>query len=177
MIITSNGSSCTSDAATATTISNHVSHKKQHTFTTPFHLTAYAVSDTCTTATLVVLQAPVINIKATMQPLSISRPNGGIIKSTHTSNLKIPKFPMVVMEANIIPELEHASLILIKMLIDAGCQVSYNEDFCTAKLHDGRFGPVLMTPFPVCGSCNSISNCLDMNWQKMFITSWPSLTS
>ena len=87
-------------------------------FAVTFCLTGhYAVSDMSTTAPFIVLQAPVINVK----------PN--IMKSTHTYSLNIPWLPTAATEAHIVPGLVHVSLISIKKLIDAGCQVNCNEDF------------------------------------------------
>ena len=53
------------------------------------------------------------------------------MKSTHACNLIIPRLLTAATKAHIVTDLEHASLISIKMLIDAGSQVSYNDRACT----------------------------------------------
>ena len=52
------------------------------------------------------------------------------LTSTHTCTLDIPWLPNDAKEAHIVPGLAHAPLISIKILCDAGCKVTYNDDEC-----------------------------------------------
>ena len=61
-------------------------------------------------------------------PISISQPDGGKLESTHECEIDKPKLPQEARKAHIVPGLAHTSLISIKMLIDAGCFVTYGEN-------------------------------------------------
>ena len=71
--------------------------------------------------------APSINIRKTNNPISISQPYGGKLESTHECEIDNPKLPQEARKAHIVPGLAHTSLISIKMMIDAGCFVTYGE--------------------------------------------------
>ena len=68
---------------------------------------------------------PAINIKQASNPISISQTYGKHIVSTHESEIDNPNLPKAVRKAHIVPGLAHTSLVLVKMLIDAGCFVTY----------------------------------------------------
>ena len=61
------------------------------------------------------------------KPISISQPDGGKLESTHECEIDNPKLPQEARKEHIVPGLSHTSLISIKMLIDAGCFVTYSE--------------------------------------------------
>ena len=71
--------------------------------------------------------APAINIRKTKNPISISQPDGGKLESTHKCEIDNPQLPQEARKSHIVPGLAHTSLISIKMLIDAGCFVTYGE--------------------------------------------------
>ena len=52
------------------------------------------------------------------------------LTSTHTCTLDIPWIPNEAKEAHIVPGLAHALLISIKILCDAGCKFTYNDNEC-----------------------------------------------
>ena len=100
-------------------------------------------------------QAPVKNIRPTTAPLEIALPDGKTIQSTHTCELDIPSLPPKAREAHIVPGLKHASLISIKMLCDAGCNVEYNANKCDVIFRDKKCGSVRGINPPDCGYYHS----------------------
>ena len=89
-----------------------------------------AVADAGATGHFVLPDTPVTNIKIARHPLKINLPDGGCLTSTHTCMLDIPWLPNGAKEAHIVPGLAHTSLISIKILCDAGCKVTYDDDEC-----------------------------------------------
>ena len=71
--------------------------------------------------------APAINIKRASNPISISQPDGKKIVSTHECEIDNPNLPKAERKAHIVPGLAHTSLVSVKMLIDAGCFVTYRK--------------------------------------------------
>ena len=51
--------------------------------------------------------------------------------SNHECDLTIPGLPPPAAEVHIVPGLAHASLISIKKLINAGCNVHFDKDCCS----------------------------------------------
>ena len=72
--------------------------------------------------------APAINIKRAKNPISISQPDGRKLVSTHECEIDNPNLPKAARKAHIIPGLAHTSLVSVKMLIDAGCFVTYRKN-------------------------------------------------
>ena len=69
---------------------------------------------------------PAKNIRPTNNPISISHPDGGKLESTHECEIDNPQLTQAERAAHIVPGLAHTYLVSIKMLIDAGCNVTYN---------------------------------------------------
>ena len=88
------------------------------------------VADARATGHFMLPETPVIDILPTSRPITINLPNGSVIKSTHTCRINIPWLPENATRAHIVPELAHTSLILIALLCDAGCKVTYDDDEC-----------------------------------------------
>ena len=87
-----------------------------------------AVADIGATGNFMLQGTPVIDVLPTSRPISINLPNGSVIKSTHTHRINIPWLPERATRAYIVPGLAHTSLILIAVLCDAGCKVTYDDD-------------------------------------------------
>jgi len=87
-----------------------------------------AVADAGATSHFVLPGAPVKNITPTDSPLVITLPDGQTLQSTHTCKLDAPWLPWQARKAHIVPGLAHTSLVLIKILCEEGCKVSYDED-------------------------------------------------
>ena len=119
----------------STTINHH--HNKKNAVTHTNYTTAQlniaknmAVADAGATGHFVLPGTPVTNVKVERHPLKINLPDGDWLTSTHTCTMDIPWLPNNAKEAHIVPSLAHASLISIKILCDAGCKVTYDDDEC-----------------------------------------------
>ena len=86
------------------------------------------ISDAGATGHFLQPGTPAKNIRPTNNPISISQPDGGKLESTHECEIDNPKLPQAARAAHIVPSLVHTSLISIKMLIDAGCKVTYDTE-------------------------------------------------
>ena len=115
-----------------------------------------AIADAGATAHFAIPGAPVINKKIASNPLTINLPDGEQLHSTHTCELDIPWLPRKARQAHIVPGLQHTSLISIKVLCDAGCKVSYDEERCKVYLknklvwHGGRGPTTQLWVLPLC---------------------------
>ena len=89
-----------------------------------------AVADAGATGHFILPGTPVTNVKIARHPLKINLPYRDWLTSTHTCTLDIPWLPNKAKEAHIVPGLAHASLISIKILCNAGCKVTYDDDEC-----------------------------------------------
>ena len=65
----------------------------------------------------------------TTNPLSIHMPQGEVIKLTHKGLLDVPWLPVGARKAYVVPDLVHSSLVSIRELCKAGCQVKYDGDY------------------------------------------------
>ena len=74
---------------------------------------------------------PVIDILPTLNPISINLPDGkSVEKSSHTCRINIPWLLESATGARGVPGLAQMSLILMAVLCDAGCNVTYDDDEC-----------------------------------------------
>ena len=89
-----------------------------------------AIADAGATGHFVLPGAPVLDVQPAKKPLIINLPDGEVIKSTHTCRLNLPWLPEEATRAHIVPGLAHTSLVSIKVLCDAGCEVNYNGMNC-----------------------------------------------
>ena len=89
-----------------------------------------AVADAGATGQFVLPGTTVTNVKVSQHPLKINLTDGDCLTSTHTCKLEIPWLPNDANEAHIVPVLAHASLIYIKILCNARCKVTYDDDEC-----------------------------------------------
>ena len=90
----------------------------------------HAVSDSGATGNFLVEGPPVKNKKITSNPIHIKLPNGRYIQSTHICNLYIPWLPDTMIEAQIVPGLEHSYLISTRKFCDSGCTVFFDKYEC-----------------------------------------------
>ena len=91
-------------------------------------------ADTGTTGNFISFSdaAVLLDIKPVNKGISVSLPNGQVIKSTHTATLNLPSLPMVAHAAHAFPELT-GSLLSIGMLTDAGLTAIYTADSVTIQ--------------------------------------------
>ena len=72
---------------------------------------------------------PCNNLQPAIRPLTINLPDGTKVKSTHTCDITIPGLPMILV-GHVVPKLSIASLIGIRVLCDAGCEVVFTKTNC-----------------------------------------------
>jgi hypothetical protein len=89
----------------------------------------HAVADTGTTSLFVMEGLKMSNVKIAKKPLSINLPDGEVLKSMHTCNMIILGLP-TVLTGHIVQGLTMASLVGIRILCKAGCQVIFTEEYC-----------------------------------------------
>ncbi len=89
----------------------------------------HAVADTGATLVFVLKGTPMRNIQPATNPLSISFPNGKVVKLSHVCDFKLPGLP-TILEGHIDPDLIVALLIGICILCKAGCIVIFTKTAC-----------------------------------------------
>jgi hypothetical protein len=98
-----------------------------------------AIADTGSTAHFGTINAPVINLRPSLNPISIRNPNGTIMTSTHEADLLdiMPTMlPPAARRIHIIPELASASLISMGQFCDAGFSVAFTATTVTVSIND-----------------------------------------
>jgi len=91
--------------------------------------TSQAIADTGATSIFIMEGTPCDNLQPAIRPLTINLPDGTKVKSTHTCDITIPGLPMVLV-GHVVPKLSIASLIGIRVLCDAGCEVLFTKTNC-----------------------------------------------
>ena len=99
------------------------------TATTMSFATTHAVADTGATSLFVMEGLQMDNVQVATHPLSINLPDGAIVKSTHTCDVVIPGLP-TVLTGHIVRGLTMASLVGIRILCNAGCEVVFTAKHC-----------------------------------------------
>jgi hypothetical protein len=95
----------------------------------------HAVADTGATSLFVMEGLKMSNVKIAKKPLSINLPDGEVLKSTHMCNIIIPGLP-TVLTGHIVQGLTMASLVGIRILCKAGCQVIFTEEYCDVMYNE-----------------------------------------
>ena len=91
--------------------------------------TTYAIADTGATSIFIMEGVPVKNKRVASHPLTINLPNGAKVRSTHECDVMYPGLP-VKLTGHIVPGLTISSLIGIRVLCEAGCNVIFNKNYC-----------------------------------------------
>ncbi len=89
----------------------------------------HAVADTGATSIFVIAGAPANNIHVATKPIHISLPDGKKIVSTHICDVDIPGQPHKLI-GQIVPEIKMTSLLGIRILCKAGCEVIFYDEKC-----------------------------------------------
>ena len=85
-----------------------------------------------------VQDATVSNIRPTHNPITITQPDGQLSTSTHECDLDLPQLPTAArIKGHIVPAFANASLVSIRRLVDAGCQVVFDIHEVRV-IHQGR---------------------------------------
>ena len=92
----------------------------------------HAVADTGATSVLVMANTPMKNVRIAPNPLNINLPDGKMVHSTHICDVEIPGL-LHVLEGHIVPALNVASLIGIRILCKVGCRVVFTDTACYVK--------------------------------------------
>lgn len=74
------------------------------------------------------LDGPCTNVQPTLEPITITLPDGHTISSTHTGLLPLPNLPYHARQAHLFPSLKSGSLVSIGLLCDAGCTALFSRD-------------------------------------------------
>jgi hypothetical protein len=82
---------------------------------------------------LVMAETPMKNVQIAPKPLNIKLPDGNTVHSTHICDVEIPGLPHHVLEGHIVPDLNVASLIGIRILFKLGCRVVFTDTACYVK--------------------------------------------
>ena len=75
---------------------------------------------------------PVLNKSPTTHLLKVALAVGRIVLSTHMCDIKINGLP-TVLTRHIIPDLSIASLFGIRVLMEAGCAVTFDKTKCIVR--------------------------------------------
>jgi hypothetical protein len=96
----------------------------------------HSVADTGVTLVSIMTGTPMTNIHPATHPLTINLPDGKVVKSTHVCDMLILGLPTVLV-GHVIPNLQVASLLGIRILCKAGCIVVFSDTACYVK-YKGR---------------------------------------
>jgi hypothetical protein len=91
--------------------------------------TTWAIADTGATSIFIMDGVPVHNKRKAVNPLTINLPDGAKVRSTHECDVMYPGLPMTL-TGHIVPGLTISSLIGIRVLCEAGCNVIFNKNYC-----------------------------------------------
>ncbi len=90
---------------------------------------SHAIADTGATSIFIMKGTPVKNIRKSDNPITISLPDGSKVTSTHICDINIQGLP-TVLTGHIVPGITMASLIGIRILCKAGCNVVFDDEKC-----------------------------------------------
>ncbi len=76
-----------------------------------------------------------MNKRRTLNPISVTLPDGRKIQSTHVCNIAIPGLP-TILTSHIMPDMTTASLFGICVLCKAGCTVIFDDVKCQVLFKD-----------------------------------------
>ena len=88
-----------------------------------------AIADSGATQIFIMEGTPVVNKRPTPLPLKVALADGRHVMSTHICDIAIDGLP-TVLTGHIIPNLSIASLFGIRVLTEAGCNVTFTKGEC-----------------------------------------------
>ncbi len=91
-----------------------------------------AIADSGAMQIFVMEGTPVINKHKMTQPLKVVFANGRQVMSTHMCDVCIEGLPTILM-GHITPNLSIVSLLGIRALTDAGCNITFDRERCTVR--------------------------------------------
>ncbi len=90
-----------------------------------------AIHDSGTTSHFLTIDAPTVNIIPATVPIIARLPKGKWVQPTHTCTLDLPALPSGTRAVHIIPGLASHSLLLVMMICNEGCNVTFTKIGCT----------------------------------------------
>jgi hypothetical protein len=133
-VVTSN----VSDGSTSgfLTVFSSIAQKQQSKAYAAFNIAPNeAIADSGATQIFVMEGTLVLNKQKTTCPLKVALADGCRVLSTHMCDIVIPGLATTLV-GNIVPELSIASLFGIRVLMEAGCMVKFNNKKCVIKYND-----------------------------------------
>jgi hypothetical protein len=94
--------------------------------------TTDAIADLGATQIFVMEGTPVINKRVMTWPLKVALADGLQVMSTHMCNIIIKGLPFML-TGHIIPDLSIAFLFGIRVLTEAGCEVTFDKNTCKVQ--------------------------------------------
>ena len=94
----------------------------------------HAIADTGATSIFIMEGVDVVNKRIATSPLQINLPDGKQVRSSHICDIAIPGLP-TILTGHIVPSLTVASLIGIRPLCKAGCQVVFDDNKCNVRFN------------------------------------------
>ncbi len=91
-----------------------------------------AIADSGATQIFVMDGTPVVNKCPTTHPLKVALADGRIVLSMHMCDIKIDGLP-TVLTGQIMPDLSIALLFGIRVLMEAGCTVTFDKTKCIVR--------------------------------------------
>ena len=99
-----------------------------------------AVADSVATGNFILPVTKVSNMKISKKPLTINLPDGTQLKLMHACEINVPRLPKESRQAHGVPCRAHTSLIPMKILTDAGCNVVYDAQKSRVYFREKLFG-------------------------------------
>ena len=94
-----------------------------------------SIADSGATQVFVMDGTPVNNRRPTTRPLKVALADGRIVTSTHMCDIVIEGLP-TILTGHIIPDLSIASLFGIRVLTEAGCEVTFTTTECIVRYNN-----------------------------------------
>ena len=110
---------------------DHVRHHANAMNIAPHH----AIADIGATSIFIMAGTPVNNIRKTNKPIHSSLPDGKQSLSAQVCDINIPGLP-ITLTGHIVPDMKMASLLGIRVLCKAGCEVIFNDQKCRIILKE-----------------------------------------
>ena len=86
----------------------------------------WAILDSCASSHFLQVEAPILEMKETANPIQVTVANGQKVISTHEGLIDVPDLPARARNAHILPGIKH-SLLSIVRLCNAGCEVIFGK--------------------------------------------------
>ena len=88
----------------------------------------WACANSGCTANVFIPGTPLKNLRPTTKPIRLKTASGEWIETTHEGEIGIPGLPKAARKAHICPGLANMSLVGVKTLVDARCEVLFSKD-------------------------------------------------